>query len=93
VSRIARDGLKVVDDVYPDLHVERSTGAPSAGAMSDPCRTIVHRGKAAVVIAVNRNALVAAARAATRSSNWSIGRRFSSRPTIRCSDQQGGGGD
>jgi uncharacterized membrane protein len=64
VSRIARDGLKVVDDVYPDLHVERSTGAPSAGAMSDPCRTIVHRGKAAVVIAVNRNALVAAARAA-----------------------------
>jgi uncharacterized membrane protein len=64
VSRIARDGLKVIDDVYPDSVVATSVGVRVPGEPGDPHRTIFHRGKSAVVIAVNLKALVAAAKRA-----------------------------
>jgi uncharacterized membrane protein len=62
VSRIARDGLKVIDDVYPDPVTAASMGVQLRGELSHPQRTVVHRGKSAVVIAVNLKALVAAAK-------------------------------
>jgi len=62
VSRIARDGLKVIDDVYPDPVTAGTIGVLLRGELSHPQRTVVHRGKSAVVIAVNLKALVAAAK-------------------------------
>jgi len=62
VSRIARDGLKVIDDVYPDPVTAGTIGVRFRGELSHPQRTVVHPGKSAVVIAVNLKALVAAAK-------------------------------
>ncbi len=63
VSRIARDGLHVIDDVYPD-RVGAAPAVQVRGTLSPLSRTVCHRGKSAVVIAVNLRALVAAARRA-----------------------------
>ena len=62
VSRIARDGLKVIDDVYPDPVTAGTIGVRFRGELSHSQRTVVHPGKSAVVIAVNLKALVAAAK-------------------------------
>jgi len=73
VTRIAEDGLTVIDDVYPDPIAAAPAGTPVADAarpaasreeLGHPGRTIAHRGKSAVVIAVNLKALAAEARRA-----------------------------
>jgi uncharacterized membrane protein len=61
VSRIARDGLTVIDDVHPDRVGTASAGVGLRRDLSPRQRTVFHRGKSAVVIAVNLKALVAAA--------------------------------
>ena len=61
VSRIARDGIKVIDDVYPDPVKAESVGVQSRAELNQPHRTVLHKGRSAVVIAVNRKALLAAA--------------------------------
>ncbi len=63
VTRIAQDGLAVIDDVYPDP-LAAPPGTPVREELGHPERTIVHRGKSAVVLAVNLKALAAAARRA-----------------------------
>jgi len=59
--RIAQDGRAVIEEVYPRPAKEADGGsrAPDLGA---PDLTILHRGSAAVVIAINIPALVAEAR-------------------------------
>jgi uncharacterized membrane protein len=60
VWRIARQGLKVIDDVYPDpMSAPDPASAPTE--LGPPERTILHRGGSAIVIAVNVNALIAEA--------------------------------
>lgn len=61
VSRLARDGLKVIDDVYPDPVTPESTAARERWEPSRTPRTVFHQGRSAVIIAVNLHALVAAA--------------------------------
>jgi uncharacterized membrane protein len=64
LTRIARDGLTVIDDVYPDPIAAASPDVPLPTEAGHPARTIVHRGASAVVIAVNLKALAAAAKRA-----------------------------
>jgi len=73
VTRIAEDGLTVIDDVYPDPIAAAPAGMPVADTarpaasrekLGHPERTIAHCGKSAVVIAVNLKALAAEARRA-----------------------------
>src|SRR5262249_49636520 len=65
VWRIARQGFKVIDDVYPD---PMSTMPPDPERipkeLDPPERIILHRGVSAIVIAVNVNALIAEAQRA-----------------------------
>jgi uncharacterized membrane protein len=61
VSRIADDGLKVIEDVYPNAVTTASVDVPSHRQAS-PQSTVYHRGKSAVVIAVNLKALMTAAK-------------------------------
>jgi uncharacterized membrane protein len=61
LSRIAEDGRKVIEDVYP-RPVQAADGGPRTSDLGAPEVTIPHRGKAAVVIAINIPALVAEAR-------------------------------
>ena len=64
VTRIARDGLTVIDDVYPDPIAAAPPGVPLHIEPGHPERMVVCRGKSAVVIAVNLKALAASARRA-----------------------------
>jgi uncharacterized membrane protein len=61
VWRIARQGYKVIDDVYPDPVSTAPDPARAPGELDPPARTILHRGGSAIVIAVNVNALIAEA--------------------------------
>jgi hypothetical protein len=61
VWRLAQEGLKVIEDVYPDPIVSPRTSMPKLDARGPPERTILHRGTSAIVIAVNLKALIAAA--------------------------------
>jgi len=64
VTRIAQDGLTVIDDVYPDPITAAPTGVPAREELGHPERTMVHRGKSAIMIAVHLKALAAEARRA-----------------------------
>jgi len=64
LSRIARDGLKVIDDVYPNPVTAGSLTVPARGKLSQSQRTVLHRGRPSIVIAINVKALVAAAKRA-----------------------------
>jgi len=64
VWRIARQGLKVIDDVYPDPVSPTPVTARVVEGLPPPERTILHRGNSAIVIAVNLKALVAEAKRA-----------------------------
>jgi uncharacterized membrane protein len=61
LGRIAEQGLKVIDDVYPDVTSSSSTPATAPEELDPPDRTVLHRGESAIVIAVNLNALIAEA--------------------------------
>jgi len=61
LSRIARGGLAVIDDVYPNLVRTESIAVRAPEEPSHSPRTIGHRGRSGVIIAVNVKGLVAAA--------------------------------
>jgi uncharacterized membrane protein len=63
VWRIAQEGLKVIDDVYPDP-ISASSPAQAAEKLGPPERSLLHRGNSASVIAVNLKALLAEAKRA-----------------------------
>ena len=64
VWRIARQGLKVIDDVYPDPIGAATLPTQALEKPGPPERTILHSGSSAIAIAVNVNALIAEARKA-----------------------------
>lgn len=61
VWRVAQEGGKVIEDVYPQLIVDPQPNRRPHDKFGPADRTILHRGTSAIVIAVNLKALVAAA--------------------------------
>jgi uncharacterized membrane protein len=66
VRRVGEYGLKVMEGVYPEQSTEVQSIAESRQSPGPPERTILHRGKSAIVIAVNVETLVAEAEKAKR---------------------------
>src|SRR5262249_54024790 len=66
LQRIARSGLAVIYDVYPQLLTDAPVAAIALEKLGPPDRTITHphRGTSAIVIAVNLNGLLAMAKRA-----------------------------
>ena len=62
VWRITQQGLKVIDDVYPDPITDTALPTQAPEQLGPPERTILHRGSSATVIAVNLKALLAEAK-------------------------------
>ena len=62
VWRVAQQGLKVIDDVYPRPLPLSSVPAHALEKLGPPERTVSHRGTSAIVIAINLEALVAEAK-------------------------------
>ena len=63
VGRIAQQGLKVFDEVYPNP-TPSSVPMRAIEMLGPPARTVSHLGSSAIVIAVNLEALVAEAKRA-----------------------------
>ena len=61
VRRVGEYGLKVMESVYPEQSTEAQSIAGSAQSPGPVERTILHRGKSAIVVAVNVETLVAEA--------------------------------
>lgn len=64
VWRVAQQGLQVIEDVYPKVLSGSAPSVEMATKVGPAERTILHQGRSAIVIAVNLDALVAAARKA-----------------------------
>ena len=60
--RVAQQGFKVIEDVYPQLVADAKVPSRLREKLGPPDRTILHRGTSAIVIAVNLEALVAEAK-------------------------------
>jgi uncharacterized membrane protein len=61
VGRVGKYGLQVVESVYPEQSTEAESMAGSRQSPGPVERTILHRGKSAIVVAVNLETLVAEA--------------------------------
>jgi uncharacterized membrane protein len=64
VWRITQQGLKVIDDVYPDPILATAVPTQAPERLGPPERTVLHQGNSAIVIAVNLKALLAEAKRA-----------------------------
>jgi uncharacterized membrane protein len=64
VSRIGKQGIRVIESVYPDAIEPPHVPRPPRQRSANPGRTIEHHGRSAVVLAVNVKALVAYAQKA-----------------------------
>lgn len=60
--RIGEQGIKVIEAVYPDLIKQPHTPTPPRARPHSLERTVEHRGKSAIVLAANLQALVDTAR-------------------------------
>ena len=60
-GRVGEYGLEVIESVYPEQSTEAESIAGSQQSPGPVERTILHRGKSAIVVAVNLEALVAEA--------------------------------
>ena len=63
VQRIGEDGIKVIENVYPELS-GTTESAPTPVSVNANARTINHLGRSAIVLAVNLKSLVGIARRA-----------------------------
>ena len=61
VGRVGKYGLEVMESVYPEQSTEAESIAGSRQSPGPVERTILHRGKSAIVVAVNVKTLVAEA--------------------------------
>ena len=61
VRRVGEDGLAVIESLYPEQFTEVESITSPQQSVGATVRTILHRGKAAIVIAVNVKKLVAEA--------------------------------
>ena len=66
IRRVGEYGLKVMQSVYPEQSTEAQSTAESRQSPGPAERTILHRGKSAIVVAVNVETLVAEAEKAKR---------------------------
>ena len=62
VWRIAEQGLKVIDAMYPNPHESRAASLRPAEPIGPAERTVHHRGRSGIVLAVNLHGLVTVAR-------------------------------
>jgi uncharacterized membrane protein len=62
--RVAERGLTVLEDVYPEMHADKSIAVNHIGKVGPPDLTILHEGRSAIVIAINLSALIAIAKKA-----------------------------
>lgn len=62
VWRVGENGLAVIETVYPDAVEERPASELPQEEFGSPQRVVRHRGKSAIIIAVNLDAIVAHAR-------------------------------
>src|SRR5271169_2469985 len=62
VWRIGEQGIEVIESIYPDRVDLPRSHTPTRVRLGAPARVVEHRGKSAVVLAMNLKALVAAAR-------------------------------
>jgi uncharacterized membrane protein len=63
VDRIGKQGIAVLEDVYPNVIKDPHDTIPSQQEIGrPPDRVVNHRGKSAIILAVNLEALVTAAR-------------------------------
>jgi uncharacterized membrane protein len=63
VQRIGEDGIKVIENVYPEISGTTEI-APTQGSVNANARTVDHLGRSAIVLAVNLESLVGIARRA-----------------------------
>ena len=63
VQRIGEDGIKVIENVYPEISGTTEI-APTQGSVNANARTVDHLGRSAIVLAVNLELLVGIARRA-----------------------------
>jgi uncharacterized membrane protein len=61
VQRVGKAGLAVIESVYPEQYTEQETTSAFQQRSGPVQRTILHRGKSAIVVAVNIRTLVAEA--------------------------------
>jgi uncharacterized membrane protein len=61
VGRVGKYGLEVMENVYPEQSTEAQSITGSRQSLGPLERTILHRGKSAIVVAVNLETLVAEA--------------------------------
>ncbi|PDT02746.1 hypothetical protein CO666_19410 [Rhizobium chutanense] len=62
VARVSDEGRKVIERLYPILATEESgSGADSVGPKDSPDKIVLYKGRPAIIVAVNRNALLAEA--------------------------------
>ena len=61
LTRVGNDGLDVIASVYPDLSLGPGMPPSQRQKLGPPDRVIYHRGNSGIVLAVNINALLAAA--------------------------------
>jgi uncharacterized membrane protein len=61
VQRVGEQGLAVIESMYPEQFAEVPSIKPTQQSLGARERTILHRGKSAIVIAVNLKKLVAEA--------------------------------
>lgn len=61
LTRVGNDGLDVIANVYPDLSLGPGMPPSQRQKLGPPDRVIYHRGNSGIVLAVNINALQAAA--------------------------------
>src|SRR6516225_10513313 len=66
IRRVGEYGLAVMESVYPERSAEAQSRAGSQQSPGPAERTILHRGKSAIVVAVNVETLVAEAEKAKR---------------------------
>jgi len=66
IRRVGEYGLKVMQSVYPEQSTEAQSTAESRQSPGPAERTILHRGKSAIVVAVNVETLAAEAEKAKR---------------------------
>ena len=64
IWRVAQGGLEVIEGVYPQRHDEHPSTLRADEPLAPAQRAILHAGNSAIIIAVNIDALVAAARRA-----------------------------
>jgi uncharacterized membrane protein len=61
LTRVGNQGMKVIQSMYPSLQADGADDRAAAVPLTEPARVFRHSGPAAIVLAIDREALVSAA--------------------------------